>query len=129
MPKGYKTAKTRAKEEAREITRQIITARLEELLEAQIHNAMGIGHLMLRDPNTGKFERVVTTGDPEQDKARIDAAVSTGNACWVYLKDPSVQAFTDLLNRALDKPAEQLKVTGADGGPVQHAVYRWLPQS
>jgi len=25
----------------------------------------------------------------------------------VWEKDPSVQAFTDLLNRALDKPAEQ----------------------
>jgi hypothetical protein len=33
-----------------------------------------------------------------------------------------VQAFTDLLNRALDKPAEQVQVSGADGGPL---VIRW----
>jgi len=30
----------------------------------------------------------------------------------------SVQAFTDLMNRALDKPAEQLRVNGAKGGPI-----------
>jgi hypothetical protein len=28
----------------------------------------------------------------------------SGNASWIYTKDPSVQAFTDLMNRALDKP-------------------------
>jgi hypothetical protein len=37
----------------------------------------------------------------------------------VWEKDPSVQAYTDLLNRALDKPAEQVQVTGADGGPLE----------
>ena len=38
-------------------------------------------------------------------------------------KDPSVQAFTNLLNRALDKPAEEVQVAGADGGPIQ---IQWL---
>jgi hypothetical protein len=34
------------------------------------------------------------------------------NAFWIYSKDPSVQAFTDLMNRALDKTcAEQKKLT------------------
>jgi hypothetical protein len=58
MPKGFKLPKTIEKERAREITRQIITERLEELLAAQIDNALGIKHLMMRDPKTGKFERV-----------------------------------------------------------------------
>lgn len=105
--KGTPNKTTLDKLAAREALRQIVTAKMEQLVDAQLHNAMGIGHLMLRDRESGKFERVVTTGDPGKDKAVIDAAVSTGNACWVYLKDPSIQAFTDLMNRALDKPAEQ----------------------
>src|SRR5262249_18627561 len=32
--------------------------------------------------------------------------------------------FTDLMNRALDKPAEQVKHTGEDSGPVK-VIYSW----
>ena len=71
---------------------------------------------MMHDPKTGKFERV--TGAAEQ----IDAALKTDNAFWIYTKDPNVQAFTGLLNRALDKPAEYVQTAGHDGGPL---VIRW----
>src|SRR5215468_7232408 len=118
LPKGYKFKKTLEKERAREIVRQTITSRLGPMLEAQIANATGIAHLMLRDPSTGQFERVkADTNDPKENAKRIDDALATGNAVWIYLKDPSVQAFTDLLNRALDKPTEQVQVTGG-GGPL-----------
>jgi len=43
--------------------RQYVTEHLEPLLAAQIDTAAGIRHLMMRDPKTGKFERV--TGDAE----------------------------------------------------------------
>jgi len=33
---------------------------------------------------------------------------------WIWTKDPSVQAFTDLMNRALGKPSEQVQITGRD---------------
>lgn len=116
--KGQKYAPTIAKEQARELAREIITRKLEPLIDAQLNNAMGIRHLMVRD-KTGKFERISANPDnPELEQAQIDAALKSGNAFWIYTKDPSVQAFTDLLNRALDKPAEQMKVTGADGGPI-----------
>jgi hypothetical protein len=62
---------------------------------------------MMRDPKTGKFERI--TGDAKQ----IDKAIKSKNACWIYAKDPNVQAFTDLMNRAIDKPAEHVPVEGA----------------
>src|SRR5215475_7779730 len=78
-------------------------------------NILGIRHLMMRDPKTGKFERI--TGDAKQ----IDEALKTDNAFWIYTKDPSVQAFTDLLNRAIDKPAEHVQVAG-DGSPI---VIHW----
>ena len=78
-------------------------------------NVLGIRHLMMRDPKTGKFERI--TGDAKQ----IDKALKTKTAFWIYTKDPNAQAFTDLLNRALDKPSEHVQVTG-DGGPL---IIRW----
>jgi len=90
--------------------------RLARLVETQLDNAEGIRHLMMHDPKSGQFVRV--TGNAEQ----IGEALKTDNAIWFYTKDPSVRAFTDLLNRALDKPAEHVQVAGADGGPL---VIRW----
>ena len=106
-PRGKKMLKTLEKEQAREYVRQMVTARLGSLLEAQLDNAEGIRHLMMRDPKTGKFERI--TGDAKQ----IDKALKSKNACGIYTKDPNVQAYTDLLNRAIDKPAEHVQVEGA----------------
>jgi hypothetical protein len=66
--------KTLEKEQAREYVGQVVTARLESLLEAQLDNAEGIRHLMMRDPKTGQFVRV--TGDARE----IDKALKTKNA-------------------------------------------------
>jgi CMP-2-keto-3-deoxyoctulosonic acid synthetase len=96
----------------REELRRIICAHLEEMTDAQVANAKGIKYLVTRHKNSGKFIRVteamakVKLGDDEE-------------IIEVWEKDPSVQAYTDLLNRALDKPAEQVQVTGADGGPLE----------
>src|SRR5215813_13976926 len=106
-PKGMKWPSTLAKAEARDKVRQFINARLPEFLEAMADNVIGIRHLMMRDPKTGKFERI--TGDAKQ----IDKALKSKNACWIYTKDPNVQAYTDLLNRAIDKPAEHVAIEGA----------------
>ena len=119
MPKGYKTRKTIEKERAREVAREIITEHLEELLDAQIKNAIGIRHLLMRDPATGKLKRVGSdSNDAELTNAQIDVALKTGDAFWIYTKDPSVAAFTDLMNRALDKPAPHVNVAGPMSGPL-----------
>ena len=39
----------------------------------------------------------------------------------VWEKDPSVQAFTDLLNRAIDRPMEQEQQINLDA----HVDYGW----
>jgi hypothetical protein len=106
-PRGVKWPSTLRKEEARELVRRYVTERLPQFLDAMSDNITGIRHLMMRDPKTGKFERV--TGDAKQ----IDKALKSNNACWIYTKDPNVQAFTDLLNRAIDKPAEHVEIEGA----------------
>src|SRR5215813_2150866 len=114
-PAGQKMQKTMEKEAAREFVRQTVTENLGPLLAAQIDNAEGLKHLMMRDPKTGKFERI--TGDAKQ----IDKALKTKNAVWIYTKDPNITAFSDLLNRAFGKPTEQIQLSGADG-PL---VIRW----
>lgn len=103
-PKGSVSPQTLDKLAAREFVRQKVTEALEGLLEAQIANSKGLKYLVVRNAKTGKFERVT--------QAQMEALLEPGNEealerVEVWEKDPSVQAFTDLLNRALDKPAEQ----------------------
>src|SRR5215831_5922118 len=91
----------------------MVIKNLEPLVQSQIDNALGVNHLMMRDPKTGKFERVAKdVDDPKVAEAQIDAALASNNAVWIYQKDPSIQAFTDLMNRALDKPIEQVQLSG-----------------
>lgn len=110
VPQGPK-ATTLSKEAAREIARQMITAKLEPLIDAQVANAQGIKYLVGREKKTGKFTRLT--------QVQVEAVLSGADDTYAYLevweKDPSVQAFTDLLNRALDKPKEQeqaISITG-----------------
>ena len=108
--KGSKWPSTIAKEQARELTRELITASLKPMVQAQVAHAMGIGHLFTRD-KAGKFTKIESQAEVE----RILAEGTKDEDYWIFTKDPSTQAFTDLLNRALDKPKEQeqeLKITG-----------------
>lgn len=114
MPKGHKTKKTLSKEAAREVAREMITREMEPMIQAQVAHAKGINHFFLRDEKTKQFTRIT---DPDEIERALNSG-EEGRNYWIFTKDPSVQAFTDLLNRALDKPAEQVKVTGGDGGPI-----------
>jgi hypothetical protein len=100
--KGAKWPSTIAKENARELVRQLITAELEPVVRAHITNAQGTKYLVTRNAKTGKFERV--------SKERMEQLLESGDKelelVEVYDKDPSVEAFKTLLDRALDKPQE-----------------------
>lgn len=108
MPKGTKIKRTLQKEAARELVRQAITRQLEPLIAAQIANAQGLKYLVTRDKKTGKFIRVTEA----MAKAKLG---EDEEIIEVWEKDPSVQAFTDLLNRAIDKPAEPALTVKHDG--------------
>ncbi len=100
---------TISKEQGRELVRQEVLKNIRPLLNAQMHNAIGIQHLMLRQKD-GTFKR-------SDDIDEILAALNSGdeNRYYIFTKDPSTQAFTDLLNRTLDKPKEQaqeITITG-----------------
>jgi hypothetical protein len=100
------------KEVLREQTRVIIAPHLTKLLEAQIANAAGIKYLVTRDKKTGKFIRVTEAMASRKQKKADGDRDEREEVIEVWEKDPNVQAFTDLLNRLIDKPAEQMKITG-----------------
>ena len=111
--KGGKWKATLEKEAVRELVRQKITERLAPMIDAQIEHAIGIKHGFLRRAD-GTFER---SDDPD----KMLAAFNSGDATsfYIFTKDPSVQAFSDLMNRAIDKPKEQVqevlnKIDGLD---------------
>lgn len=111
MPKGYKTAKTLSKEQAREALREVVNAHMQDMLAAQIANAKGLRHTFMRDVG-GKFVRLT---DPQQIEDALNSG-DEGKYYWTFTKDPSIQAFTDLANRALDKPSEQVQQVAVTGG-------------
>jgi hypothetical protein len=94
-------AKTISKELAREALRQIVLREMEELVAAQIAQAKGLKYLVTRDRKTGKLVRVTKAMASARSLGPNEEIIE------VWEKDPSVQAFTDLMNRALDKPKEQ----------------------
>ena len=96
--KGFRFPSTLSKEAARLHVQQRVAAELDALLDAQLAHAKGLSYLVARDKETGKFRRLSAGG--------VDA-LTEGEVIEVWEKDPNVQAFTDLLNRALDKPKEQ----------------------
>lgn len=98
-PKGTKNPATITKEAARLALAQIVIREMDELVAAQISNAKGIHFLVVREKTSGKFLRV--------SKGVAEKLNPEEEIIEVWQKDPSVQAFTDLMNRALDKPKEQ----------------------
>ena len=108
---GSKRASTISKEQAREALRQIVLAHVEELVAAQLANAKGLKYLVVRRKSTGKFVRVI------ESTAKLKAVEEDDHeVIEVWEKDPSVQAFTDLMNQALDKPKEQEQDVKVSGG-------------
>lgn len=108
--KGSKHASTLSKEAARDALRAIVLREMDALTAAQISNAKGIKFLVVRQKSTGKFVRVTEAAARLREGEESDHEIIE-----VWEKDPSVQAFTDLMNRALDKPKEQeqeIKVSG-----------------
>jgi hypothetical protein len=116
MPKGYKTRKTLTKEAARDALRTLVLKQMERLVAAQLANATGLRHTFMRDA-TGKFTQLT---NPQQIADALNSG-DEGKYYWTFTKDPSVQAFTDLMNRALDKPAEQVQQLEHSGT----IAFRW----
>ncbi len=115
-PKGSITAQTASeratKEQMRLQLRELVAAAFKPLVDAQIANAQGIKFLVARD-KVGKFSRI----SEEELKAILDGQDSNRVLIEVWDKDPSVQAFTDLMNRAIDKPIEpvEMNLSATDG--------------
>lgn len=106
-PKGRKNDSTLSKEAARDVLRAIVIEEMRELVAAQVAHAKGIKYLVVREKASGKFLRV--------GELRATLVNAEEEIIEVWEKDPSVQAFTDLMNRALDKPKEQEQAINLTG--------------
>ncbi len=115
LPKGYKFPQTLTKDAIRAQVQARVSAALMPLLDAQIANAQGLKYLVVRQKSTGKFVRVTEA----MARLRAEESPEEHEIIEVWEKDPSVQAFTDLLNRAADKPIEAVELTGANRGPLR----------
>lgn len=113
--KGFKFPATLDKEMAREALREMVTAQLRPLVEAQVSNALGIKYLVSRDKKTGKFIHLTE----EQVAQKI---ASGEDVLEMWEKPPNVEAFRDLLDRTLDKPKQHVDVEGNLKGGI---VIRW----
>lgn len=108
MQKGYKAPQTLAKEAAREAVRQRITARLTPIVDAQIDSAIGIKHFMLRNPESGLWERI---SDPDQIvKALNHPKAKQGSTYLIYTRDPNAKAASDMLAYAIDRPRDPVDI-------------------
>lgn len=104
-PKGYKAPATLDKIAAREAARVRITQRVNEIIDAQVDSAVGIVHMMVRDPETGQWVRV--TSASKIAEALNHPKAKDGSTYWIYTKDPNPASARDMLAYALDKPKEQ----------------------
>ena len=102
-PPGTKNPSTLTKEQARDALRTIVLENMREMVDAQMAHSKGLKYLVAREKGTGKFTRLTQ----EQTEAILAGETDQFAFIEVWEKDPSVQAFTDLMNRALDKPKEQ----------------------
>lgn len=103
--RGSRWPATLEKALVREETRKYIQQHIPAMLRSQIAHAIGIGHLFTRDKH-GKFTRI-------EDEAQIERLLSEGvqdTDYWIFAKDPSVQAFGELLDRALDQAPKPMDV-------------------
>jgi hypothetical protein len=103
-PKGYKEKRTLEREAVERAFQQQIMEQTKPLVAAQLENAVGTKYLVKRE-KSGKFVRL-TPETLEQALAGEEDVIIE-----VYDKDPNVQAFTQLMDRAFGRPTENLKGT------------------
>src|SRR5260221_9142492 len=115
--KGKRWPATLEKALVREETRKYIQQHMQAMLRAQIAHAIGIGHVYTRDAH-GKFSRI----EDEREMERLLSEGTQDTDYWIFAKDPSVQAFSVLLDRTLDQAPKPVELTGKDGAPLE---VRW----
>lgn len=116
IKKGQKHASTLEKAAMRALYREKISARFDDIIEAQIASALGVSHMMGKDSN-GQWIEVT-------DPAVMARCLSSGEPFYrITAVNPNVTAIKDVMDRLMDKPAEHVEVTGADGEAL---VVRWL---
>lgn len=110
-PKGRKSDATLNKEAAREAFRDFLSPHVEALHGAQVEHAKGLRYLVARHIKTGKFAKLTEV----LAQAIADGTNPDYESIEVWSKDPSIQAYSDLMNRYMDKPKEQEQTISISG--------------
>lgn len=102
-PKGSKNKRTKELEMEESVLRSKIRERMDALLDAQFANAQGIKFLVVRERKGGKFVKVheAMARGAQNGKLGKDEEIIE-----VWEKDPSVNAFKELLDRGYGKAKE-----------------------
>jgi hypothetical protein len=119
VPKGFVFPRALEKAEGKARLRELVLQNLEPIARGLIGKAVGINHMMLRDPETGQWVRLT---EVEQIEAALNAqGAEEGRTYWIHTKDPDVQAATTLLDRTIGKPVEEMDVQAR----VAHS-FKWI---
>ena len=88
------------------------------MIYAQIEAAKGIKYLMAREKRGGKFVPVTE----DMAKAIAEGQDTQHELMEVWEKPPSTQAFSDLLDRSLDKPAQSVALAVTLGSKADRVL-------
>lgn len=121
MPKGHITPKVIQKLEGKALLREMVLQNLTPIVRGLMAKATGINHMMLRDPENGQWVRL--TSQEQIEEALNAPGAEEGKTFWIHTKDPDVQAASDLLNRAIGKPVEEVDIQAK----VAHA-FKWISE-
>jgi hypothetical protein len=104
-PKGIPAAKTLEKEEIRRQVREHVSRVLPALLESATAAALGVKYAVARHRASGRFVPVTK----ELSEAILTGKDAEHEMFEVWEEKPNIPAFTDLMNRAADKPTEAIE--------------------
>jgi hypothetical protein len=103
--------KTFDKERQRLALREQVWAAQDRMTQAQIDSACGIKYLVSRDRKSGKFTKITADQAAQILSANLAPGEDSAEIIEVWEERPSTQAYTDLINRANDKPTEHVEQT------------------
>src|SRR3990167_1149937 len=116
-PKGSVAPDTKIRQVAEARLLELLYAELEPFAHALAAKAKGLAHFVVRNRQTGKFERIT-------DPKRI-LGIMNGDAkheTWeIWTRDPDTAALAQALDRLCGRPAEQPQAHTVDG----ELIIRW----
>ncbi len=124
-PKGRRNNKTIEREAALEVYEQLVRERLLPVFEHQYSLVRGTAFLYrIEEHKNGAREHVLVTkpdeiGDVLSQMDSWEGEVVNDQYYCAHVKAPESRAITDMLDRAIGKPAQKTQLSGPNDGPIE----------